>query len=79
MGAQSVEAQVAAILNAAWMVRHHARGGRVSRESPMAANRQKAIRAMGLIVRQAFQSSDDFEPLLAAVVDGLRPRDEPPF
>jgi hypothetical protein len=32
---------------------------------------------MGLTVREAFNRSDDFEPLLAAVVDGLR--DDPPF
>lgn len=61
-------AQVAAILNAAWMVRHYARGGRVSKASQL-----------GLIVRNAFSSSDDFEPLLAAVVDGLRPHENPPF
>jgi len=79
MDGSSTDALVASILNAAWMVRHHARGGRVSADSPMAAKRQEAIRAMGVIVRDAFQSSEDFEALLAAVVDGLRPREEPPF
>lgn len=70
---------VAAILNAAWMVRHYARGGRL-RNSPMAQKRADAIRQLGLQVREAFNSSEDFEALLGAVVDGLRPRDDqPPF
>lgn len=67
---------VAAILNAAWMVRHYARGGRSSIQRN---ERIKAIQHLGLVVRDAFSKSDDFEALLAAVVDGLRPRDEPPF
>lgn len=70
---------VAEILNAAYMVRHHARGGRWSKSSPIAAKRDAAIRDMGLAVRSAFNCSEDFESLLAAVVDGLRPRDEQPF
>lgn len=41
--------------------------------------RQAAIRQLGLTVRHAFTVSDDFEALLAAVVDGGRPRDDPPF
>ena len=67
---------VAAILNAAWMVRHYARGGRVNIQREQ---RNAAIRNLGLVVRQAFDASEDFETLLAAVVDGLRPRNEPPF
>ena len=70
---------VAAILNDAWMVRHYARGGRVSKASPLARQRALAIRKLGLTVREAFASSQDFEPLLAAVVDGLRPNEHPPF
>ena len=69
---------VAAILNASWMVRHYARGAR-HRQSPIAKKRAAAIRELGLVVRDAFNKSEDFEPLLAAVVDGLRPKDEPPF
>ncbi len=70
-------AHVAAILNAAWMVRHYARG---ARSSIHAAERAAAIRALGLTVRRAFTESDHFEPLLAAVADGLRPREaSPPF
>ena len=71
-----IEVQVAAILNAAWMVRHYARGGRSSIQR---AEREEAIRELGLVVREAFSHSDDFEPLLAAVADGLRPKEDPPF
>ena len=62
--------QVHAILNAAWMVRHYAYVPR---------KRAEAIRQLGLVVRQSLNSSEDFEPLLAALVDGLRPRDDRPF
>jgi hypothetical protein len=61
---------VAAILNAAWMVRHYARGGRSSFQRP---ERAQAIQRLGLTVREAFNRSEDFEPLLVAIVDGLRP------
>jgi len=69
---------VASILNAAWMVRHYARGAR-ARTSVQAELRSEAIKHLGLTVRHAFNSSEDFEPLLAAVCDGLRPHDEQPF
>jgi len=70
-------AHVSAILNAAWMVRHYARGGRTSIGK---AHREQAILKLGLTVREAFSRSDDFEALLAAVVAGLKPQDyEPPF
>lgn len=66
----------AAILNAAYMVRYYQRGGRtdISR-----AERARAIHKMGLIVREAFTQSSDFEPLLIALVVGLSPKDAPPF
>lgn len=69
-------AHEAAILNAAYMVRYYQRGGRseISR-----ANRAKAIERMGLVVREAFAESSDFEPLLIALVVGLSPKDAPPF
>lgn len=76
MGGPDSPAQVAAILNAAWLVRHYARGGRSAIHR---ADRQAAIRELGLAVRQAFNQSEDFEALLAAVVDGLRPKDDQPF
>lgn len=67
---------VAAILNSAWMVRHYQRGARTSIQR---TERQRAIRQMGLIVRDAFSRSEDFEPLLSAVLDGLSPREEHRF
>ena len=67
---------VAEILNAGYMVRHYALGGRTG---IYRKQRTRAIRHMGLTVRSAFERSEDFETLLAAVVDGLRPRNDPPF
>lgn len=78
MGPDSATLQ-AAILNAAWMVRHYARGGRMSESAPFRAKRAEAIRQLGIIVRDAFNQSEDFEPLLAAVYNGLSPKDDPPF
>jgi hypothetical protein len=66
---------VAAILNSAWMVRHYERGGR---STILGRQRQRAIRTMGITVRDAFSHSEDFEPLLLAVLDGLAPKDEHP-
>lgn len=69
------EQLAARIRNAAWMVRHYGRPHAAAR-----AARATAIRELGLTVRDAFAESDDFEPLLVAVVDGLRPRpDLEPF
>ena len=70
------EPHFAAIRNACWFVRHYERGGRLTIQR---MRRQQAILALGLAVREAFNSSNDFEVLLAAIVDGLRPRDEQPF
>lgn len=65
---------VAQILNCAWMVRHYSRGGRCGIG---AVQRQQAILYLGNAVRHAFTVSDDFEALLEAVVEGLRPKDRP--
>lgn len=65
------------IRNSAWAVRYYRRGARssIGREQ-----REAAIRELGLAVREAFNSTDDFEPLLAELVEGLRPRPtEEPF
>lgn len=70
------EHHVAAILNAAWMVRHYARGARTRINQ---AERAQAIHELGLLVRDAFDTSNNFEALLTAIVDGLRPKDEQPF
>jgi len=61
-----------AIRNACFMVRHYPRPAQRAR-------RAQAILRLGLTVRAAFNSTDDFEPLLAALLDGLRPNDERPF
>lgn len=70
------ERNVSAILNAAWLVRHYARGGRTTIQRN---ERAQAIRKLGVTVREAFNGSEDFEPMLAAVVEGLRPKGDPPF
>jgi hypothetical protein len=67
---------VAAILNAAYMVRYYARGGRTSIQR---TERAAAIQAMGLTVRAAFNESENFEPLLTAIIDGLTPDNRPRF
>lgn len=67
---------VARIYNAAYQVRYYARGGR---NRITAEKRAEAIRLLGLVVRAAFNSTDDFEPLLTAIFDGLSPKDAPPF
>ena len=70
---------VAAILNDAWMVRHYLRGALHRHNTQQKLRREQAIQKLGLTVRHAFECSNDFEALLAAVVDGLRPQDKPPF
>lgn len=65
-------ALVAAILNAGYMVRYYPRPGQ-------RAQRAAAIVTLGLAIRAAFNASDNFEPLIAAVADAVRPRDERPF
>lgn len=76
MDSPDVTHYVAAILNAGWMVRHYVRGARTNINK---LEREQAIRLLGLTVREAFTVLDEFEPLLVAVVDALRPRDDPPF
>lgn len=80
MGGPDIAHRLSAIHSAAWMVRHYARGYGHRPTSPLRIKRDNAIRELGLLVREAMNSSEDFEPLLAAVVDGLRPRlEEQPF
>ena len=67
---------VASIYNAAWLVRNYARGGRTTIGRKQ---RKAAIRTLGLAVRDAFSKSEDFEPLLVAVFDGLSAQTPPPF
>lgn len=65
----------AAILNAWWMVRNYADQRTESRR----LRRAQALQLLGLTVRHAFTVSDDFEPLLAAILNGGKPKDERPF
>lgn len=74
MGPDS-SALVAAILNAAWMVRYYSG----QRGSQGRLRRAQAIAKLGVVVRDALEKSDDFEALLGAVVDGLRPQETRPF
>lgn len=70
MAAPDTTALAAAILNAAWLVRYFSRSK---------TRRNQAILKLGVTVRDAFNKSDDYEKLLEAVVDGLRPKDNRPF
>lgn len=76
MDAQQKAADVAAIYNACWWVRHYNRGGRIA---ALRIYRTQAIQKLGLTCREAFNRADDFEPVLTALVGGLRPNDEQPF
>ena len=70
-----LDPNITAILNAAWYVRHYAQ----QRNGTQRLHRAQAIQRLGLEVREAFSHSDDFEPLLGAILAGLRPKDEDPF
>ena len=67
---------IAAILNDSYLVRHYHRGGRTGIGR---ARRTQAIQKLGLTLREALNRTEDFEAILTALVDGLHPRDEPPF
>lgn len=60
---------VALILNDAWFVRHYA----LQRTPTQKIRRDQAVHKLGQTIRDAFTSSDDFEPLLEAILEGLRP------
>jgi hypothetical protein len=57
---------VAEILNAAWLVRHYRHG----------PARDQAIQRLGLTVREAFNTSDEYERLLEALLNGLSTKDD---
>ena len=61
---ESTAVLCARIYNAAWWIRHRSRPAQK-------VQRAAAILALGLVVRQAFSESDDFEPLLRALADAL--------
>ena len=64
------------IRNACWMVRFYARGGRSEIGSK---ERDRAIKQLAIALRDALTESDQYETILAALLDGLRPKDEAPF
>ena len=66
---------VTAILNDARLLREYAPG----RTPAQRLRRSQAILKLGLTVKEAFNNCDDYESLLVAVADGLRPRNDPPF
>lgn len=66
---------VSAIYNACWWVRRYQRGTRIESTS---VYRRQAIQKLGLTCHEIFSRTHDFEPILAALVDGLRPQDPPP-
>ncbi len=70
-------ALIAAIYNDGRMVREFQRGGRLPGIG-FGEKRSAAIRDLGLTVRAAFSQSEDFEPLLTALVDALVQRDDWP-
>lgn len=57
---------VSELRHAFWWVRHY-RGARNR------LRRQQAILRLGLALREAFNKTEDFEPLLTAILEGLRP------
>lgn len=64
MKAHGPDAHVAAIYGAAWWLRYYRR--------PMQAEkRAQALLMLGLAVREAFNTSEHFEPLLYAICDAL--------
>ena len=73
-------AHAAAILNDWWMVRNYVRGGRSEIQRK---ERDEAILNLGATIQRAFSACPktprDYEALIAAVLDGGRPRDEQPF
>lgn len=66
MQRQSVAAHLGAIMNAGWWVRHYCRPHQ--REL-----RAQAILALGLACRAAFNSTEEFEPVINALVDAVTP------
>ena len=66
---------VTSIRNITWMVRHYS----LQRTRHNRLRRAQAVLKLGLVVREAFARSNDYEALLEALVEGLRPSDKPPF
>ena len=67
---------VSAILNACYVVRHYERGARLSVQR---LRRQQAMQKLASTVVEALSTTDDPEPVLTALVDGLCPRHDHRF
>lgn len=66
------------IANACWWVRYHTRNAR--RKWQTDKQRLEAIAQLALILAHGLAVTTDYEAILAALVEGLRPRDvDPPF
>ncbi|HZQ74529.1 MAG TPA: hypothetical protein VFB08_16555 [Burkholderiales bacterium] len=65
---EDLEQLLVEIRHAAWWVRHY-------RRPAMAGKRAAAIRALGIAVRRAVNSTDNFEPVLAEILGSLTPSD----
>ena len=74
MAPDTAQALADQIRNAGWMVRHATRSARLRWST--CPRRKAAIDELGLIVRRAFAMSNDFEVLLTAILDALRPTDD---
>lgn len=68
MRADLTPALVAAIYNAAWSVRYWRRPAQHEQKA-------QAVARLGFVVRDAFNASEDFGPLLEAIRDALSERD----
>lgn len=67
--------RMAEIRHLSWMIRHCGQ----QRNESQRLRRTQAIQKLGLELREAFSETEDFEPLLAAILHGLNPKDPSPF
>lgn len=75
MGVRDVGELLAAINNDCYLVRHY----HSQRTSIERLRRHQAIQKLGETLKFAFSQTDQYEALIAALLDGLRPEDRPPF
>lgn len=61
---------VSTIYNDCYMVRHYERNK---------LRRHQAIQKLGATLQFAFSQTDEYEPLIQALLEGLRPIDRPKF
>ena len=61
--------------NDCYMVRHY----HGQRTAARRLRRHQAIQKLVATLMFTFEHTDDYEAVIGAVLDGLRPRDRPPF